>query len=69
MAYKEMNYVIYIVVTMVIYWSEVFLAMLISDIGLIFEFISAFTISCTGFIFPGLFYLRAEEKFATSLQV
>lgn len=66
MAYKEMNYFVYIVVTMILYWSEVILSLLVSDIGLIFEFVSAFSISCTGFIFPGLFYLRAEEKFATS---
>ena len=34
------------------------------DLGLIFELISAFTLSFLDFIWPGGFYLLAERKFA-----
>ena len=67
MAYKEMNYCIYLTVTLMLFWSEVIAALIVSDIGIIFEFVSAFSISAIAFVFPGYFYLSAELKFATNL--
>lgn len=68
MAYKQMNYCVYLSVTLLLYGSQVAAAMLVSDIGLIFEFVSAISVSCLAFIFPGVFYLVAERRFATELQ-
>ena len=68
LAYKEMNITYYYVATLFLFYFEVAGACVLNDIGLIFEFISAIAISALAFIFPGLFYLLAEGKFATSFQ-
>ena len=65
MGYKEMSRTSYVMGTMINFIGIVFLAIVLEDIALIFEFLSAFTISCIAFIFPGVFYLMAEKKFAS----
>jgi len=64
-----MNYLVYISATLGLYFAQVFFSIIVDDIGLIFEFISAISISSLAFIFPGAFYILAEYKYATSLEI
>ena len=66
MAYKEMANSTYLAVSIILFLLEVLGAALIDDIGLIFEFVSAVSISCLSFIFPGALYILSERKYASS---
>jgi len=66
MAYKDMNYMIYIFVTVLLYICEITCAIVMDDIGVIFEFVSAISVSCLCFIFPGMFFILAANKFLPS---
>ncbi len=68
MAYKEMATSTYLAVSIILFLFEVLGAALIDDIGLIFEFVSAVSISCLSFIFPGGLYILSERKFASRFQ-
>lgn len=68
MAYKEMNYVVYFTATVLFYVLQIIGSITMTDIGLIFEFISAVAVSNLAFILPGLFYLLAENKYSHPIQ-
>ena len=48
---------------------EAILAILIPDVSIVFNFVSAIACSCIGFIFPGVFYIVAENKHCESQEV
>mmetsp|Transcript_37723 Transcript_37723/g.27427 ORF Transcript_37723/g.27427 Transcript_37723/m.27427 type:complete len:105 (-) Transcript_37723:29-343(-) len=56
---------IYYGATIALYIFEVLGAIVISDVGVIFEFVSAIAVSAIAFTLPGVFYLKAEKKFAS----
>lgn len=58
-AYKEMPDCFYYTLTLSIYLLCLVLSILVSDIGVIFQFIAAIAYSNIGFICPGLFFLMA----------
>ena len=59
MAYLDMNYTTYVIVTLIFYVFVVVLAMALKDIGIIFHFISAYAVSCCAFFIPGFWYKKA----------
>ena len=61
-----MNYKLYLFSTLSLYVAELFLSIIVNDIGLIFEFISAIAISALAFIFPGVFYLLSLKRYGSS---
>jgi amino acid permease len=61
-----MPYFTYLFSTLVLYGSQIVLSLILDDIGVIFEFISAVAISSLAFTFPGVFYLMAERKYAST---
>jgi len=63
MAYLDMNYTTYVVVTLLFYVLIVVLAMALKDIGVIFHFVSAYAISCIAFFIPGNWYKKAVIAF------
>jgi hypothetical protein len=67
-AYKEMSYTLYLVVTLVSYFICMALSIIVNDIGIIFQIISAVSYSNFGFICPGLFFLVARRKYGTPEQ-
>lgn len=64
MAYREMNAVLYVALTVTLYALIVFFAILApSDIGSILDFVSAYAITNAAFIIPATFYKKALYKF------
>ena len=63
LSYQEMNNVYYYLSTLALFAIEAFLAIVVNDIGTIFNFLSAFTVTFLGFWFPAFFFIYAEKKF------
>ena len=66
-AYNEMNYATYLIASLSFYGLIVFLAMVLKDISTIFDFVSAYAVSCIAFIIPAVFYSKAVPKFGVEL--
>jgi hypothetical protein len=58
-----MNNLYYYLSTLVLFGLEVFLAIVLTDIGNIFNFLSAVTTTFLGFLFPAFFFIYGEKKF------
>ena len=65
LAYKKMNPMLYIGLTIGLYTAEMILSIIVPSIGVIFNFIVALSLSSLAFIFPGLFYYLCQRKFLT----
>lgn len=66
-AYNEMNYGIYLTATLCFYGLIVFLAMILVDISTVFDFVSAYSVSCIAFIIPAVFYKNSVAKFGVDV--
>jgi len=58
-----MNYALYLTITMSFYGLIVLLAMVLKDITVVFDFVSAYSISCIAFFIPSVFYSKGVAKF------
>jgi len=63
LTYKDMNNFYYYAITLGLFALEVFLAIILDDIGTIFNYLSAITVTFLGFWFPAFFFIYAEKKF------
>ena len=64
LAYKDMNTVLYLGITITLYCLIVLFSQLLpSDIGSVLDLVSAYAISCAAFFIPSLFYMKALRKF------
>jgi magnesium-transporting ATPase (P-type) len=64
LAYKNLPYHIYFISTVIQYVLILFGAIVIIDIGVIFELISAIVINLFCNMLPGVLYILAERKFS-----
>jgi len=62
-----MPYHIYFTATCILYSLQMLGAIYILDIGLIFEFVSAISVSALAFIFPGAFWLISMRKYGSNI--
>lgn len=63
MAYKDMKTVYYVIGTLSFYIIILAVSCLVNDVSIVFDFVSATSITMLAFIFPAWFYLVAQGKF------
>jgi hypothetical protein len=63
MAYKDMKLSLYLCITLGLFGLEVIGAIFIENITTVFNFASAFGVTCLAFWFPAGYYLLAEKRF------
>ena len=69
MAYKDMKNLYYYTATLLLFLAETFFAIFIPDIDVVFNFVSAFSVSCLGFFFPAVFFIWSEKKYGNNQEV
>ena len=62
-AVKNMNYGIYLALTVSLYVIKIICAIFLDDIGFVFNYVSAICASTLMFIFPGLLLILAQNKY------
>jgi hypothetical protein len=63
MAYKDMKTAYYLICVLVFYTMQVLTSLVVSDISIMFDFVSAFAVSFYAFLFPAWFYELAAKKY------
>lgn len=63
LAYKDMKDCHYYGATIFLFLFEAGMAIVIPDVDIMFNFVSAIAASCLGFLFPAAFFLGAERRF------
>jgi hypothetical protein len=63
MAYKDMKTSYYLICVLVFYSLQVGTSLLVNDISIMFDFVSAFAVSFYAFLFPAWFYELAAKKY------
>ena len=66
LAYKDMKLSYYLLGTLGFYAVIIAGAIIIKNVTTIFDFVAAFAITATAFIFPGLFYLKGIKRYGGS---
>ena len=62
-----MNYLVYVVVAAIIYVSEAYLAIVVSDIGTVFGFVGTFAGTSISYFIPTILFCKAYSKFANQV--
>ena len=63
MAYKDMNVLYYYIATLLLWAAEALFGIILTDISIVFNFLSAIGVTCISFWFPACYYLMAVKKF------
>ena len=58
-----MNNLYYYLSTLLLYSIEATLAILVSDVTVVFDFVAALCVTCIGFGFPAVFFITAHNKY------
>jgi len=66
LAYKDMKTLYYVLCVLFFYGVQIGMAIIITDIAVVFDFASAIAITCLAFLFPGMFYKLAWKKYGQS---
>ena len=63
MAYRDMNPYYYVISVLAFYSCQVGVSLLVDDISIMFDFVSAFAVSFYAFIYPAIFFDLAVKKY------
>ena len=58
-----MNNCYYYSSTLIVFTIQAILAIIIPDVGTVFDFLAAISVTCLGFAFPAAFFIAAEMKY------